>query len=486
MKPPIVLSATFQVHVMNSRRTVRRIVNAVSLGLVMGAIGGCHGLLDVNDPTLIQNKDIENAEAADAWRQTAVSIFANKLPRALADVAVFTDEITYDRNILQNLLFDPLLPLDRRDGVAYEAVGQRTSNDPHIEALTSIVTSTSNAIYSIRAYTPDSLKGDFLAQMFALRGFAVLQMAEDLCPGFPINDVTADRGTYYSLPFTTDSATEFAVTQIDSALTHGRDSIQTINLARVLKGRALLDLGRYGAAAAAVTAVPDAFEYKADTTGTIGNAIAEGGYFRWNFNPGAAANREGGVGLPFVSSHDPRTPTRFKRTRISIRTDSLYEQLKYVDRYAATVLASGVEARLIEAEAALNADDEAWLTTLNALRTDGTFTTQPNASNPVMTDTLWNAGTGGVTGLGPLSDPGSNDARVDLLYRERAAWLYLTGRRLGDIRRLMRNYGRTATTLLPQGAYPLGGEYGSDTAIPFNFTIASTYNTNITHGCTTR
>ena len=80
-----------------------------------------------------------------------------------------------------------------------------------------------------------------------------------------------------------------------------------------------------------------------------------------------------------------------------------------------SILTTGAEARLIEAEAALASGDVAtWLGKLNTLRA--------TAITPAMS---------------PLTDPGSTDARVDLLFRERAFWLFLTGHRFGDLRRLM-------------------------------------------------
>ena len=45
-------------------------------------------------------------------------------------------------------------------------------------------------------------------------------------------------------------------------------------------------------------------------------------------------------------------------------------------------------------------------------------------------------------GLDPLPTPGNRDAAVDQLFSERAFWLFATGHRLGDMRRLIRQYGR--------------------------------------------
>jgi hypothetical protein len=58
-----------------------------------------------------------------------------------------------------------------------------------------------------------------------------------------------------------------------------------------------------------------------------------------------------------------------------------------------------------------------------------------------------------MAGLTPLTDPGTATARVDLMFRERAFWMYLTGHRLGDLRRLVRQYGRAKESVYPTGAY---------------------------------
>lgn len=84
------------------------------------------------------------------------------------------------------------------------------------------------------------------------------------------------------------------------------------------------------------------------------------------------------------------------------------------------------------------------------------------------------------------SVPTTMAAQVDLLYGERAFWLYLTGRRLGDLRRLIRNYGRDAETVFPTGNYLLGDTYKGATAIPFIQVMEARYNPHITSGCAVR
>ena len=106
-----------------------------------------------------------------------------------------------------------------------------------------------------------------------------------------------------------------------------------------------------------------------------------------------------------------------------------FSQGVFIDRANPTTIASGIEARMIEAEAALRTND---VTTFLAKLNDARAT---------------------KTGLAPLTDPGTQDERVSLLFRERAFWMFGTGHRLGDMRRLVRQYNRTSTSVFPTGNY---------------------------------
>ena len=67
--------------------------------------------------------------------------------------------------------------------------------------------------------------------------------------------------------------------------------------------------------------------------------------------------------------------------------------------------------------------------------------------------------------------PATQDAAIDLLYKERAYWLWLTGHRLGDLRRLVRVYKRDSEAVFPTGnlTLPLDGTYGTSTAVTIPF-----------------
>ena len=68
------------------------------------------------------------------------------------------------------------------------------------------------------------------------------------------------------------------------------------------------------------------------------------------------------------------------------------------------------------------------------------------------------------------------DARVDLLFRERAFWLFATGHRMGDMRRLLRQYGRAHDDVYPIGHYKAGVDYGQD--VVFILTLSEQSNPN--------
>jgi hypothetical protein len=171
------------------------------------------------------------------------------------------------------------------------------------------------------------------------------------------------------------------------------------------------------------------------------------------------ADNEGINGLPFVTAADPRVPTVTSGFTFDNSGPWTGQQI-WVTRDAPVTIASGIEARLIEAEAALRAGNAAgFITKLNEAR----------ATNAA---------------LAPLADPGSDIARQDLLFSERAFWLFGTGHRLGDLRRLVRQYGRAQDAVFPTGTWFRGGPYGSDVNFPIPFN--ETNNPNSPSGCTDR
>jgi hypothetical protein len=303
------------------------------------------------------------------------------------------------------------------------------------------------AIGALLTYAPDSstrLRG----ALYAWEGYAEVMLADLFCSGVPLSYVTYQHDFTYAPSSTTAQVYEHAITLFDSALTLASDSAPISGLASVGKGRALLDLGRYADAAQAVANVPSDFGY-ADSImvclyGTCPSVVAN---TRASLAIVAGVSDVEGIhGRPFISGHDPRTAVLSNPVTTTPYGFQVWWPAKYTrNAVNPIVVASGIEAQLIRAEAALQAGDtDGWLATLNALRSQNAIT----------------------SGMPAIVDPGTFDMRVDTLFAERAAWLFLTGTRQGDLRRLVNLYHRSSQTTYPSGAYPGIGTYGNNIDIP--------------------
>ncbi|MCU0633548.1 MAG: hypothetical protein MUE41_01640 [Gemmatimonadaceae bacterium] len=315
------------------------------------------------------------------------------------------------------------------------------------------------------------------AEVQALAAYSYILLAEMYCNGIPLSRFDADAGTSeLGDPLTNAVIYQRAVAKFDSALavigtpaTPTAEQTRIANLARVGKGRALINLGRFADAAAAVAAVPTSFRYvliHSENTGRQNNGVF---LPTNNFPRFSVGNREGINGLPFVSdgASDPRVfsplgdgSTGFNRVGADNLT-LMYYQTKYPTRSSGVVFADGVEARLIEAEQLQRTGGD-YLAVLNTLRANLPTllfnTALPTRFTPPAVDPL-----------PPLTQPTTVAAQVDQLFKERAYWMFLTGHRLGDLRRLVRQYGRDAEAVFPTGAFHKGGTYGIDVNFPISF-----------------
>ena len=226
------------------------------------------------------------------------------------------------------------------------------------------------------ALEPDSTPD--VAEMLSIAGYTYVYFAEDFCSGVPFSRINGDS-LVFGTPQTTTQMLDTALARFDSALAHPglvNDDGTITNLAMVGRGRALLDLGLFTEAAAAVSAVPTEYQYvteHSDSPLRLQNAI-------WSYTDQGlwwVSDQEGGVGLPYISALDPRVPVdsldedgnvlAIQGLRISLPPCT--RSSSTLTRAAPVPLADGTEARLIEAEAQLQAGDRSGMTTtLNDLR----------------------------------------------------------------------------------------------------------------------
>lgn len=309
----------------------------------------------------------------------------------------------------------------------------------------------------IAAATWKSARGSVVqvAELQNMNAYTYLFFAENWCSGVPVSrDVD---GVYtYGGGLTTAELLTQATTRFDEALATAiaADATAQQHVARIGKARVLLNQDRATDAAALVSNVPTTFRYQlqySENTTRQNNGLFGITQTRREYG---IAHEQGGTGLPFrMTPADPRVPW----TRDAGAADAAIRQYtprKYDTRGAPIDLASGIEARLIEAEAALaKGQSAAYLATLNTLRAS--------------------------VSLPPLTDPGTPAARVNQFFHERAFWMFGQAHRLSDMRRLVRQYGRAQNTVFPTGTYtregtdgtlrPDAAPYGSDVNFPVPF-----------------
>ena len=324
------------------------------------------------------------------------------------------------------------------------------------------------------------------SEVQAIAAFTYIMLAENYCNGVPVSDFDVNAGTFkLGSPQTGVQLFTTALAKLDSAKV-GLDSTlagnaNIVNLIRVGRGRALLNLNRPIDAAAAVTLVPTSYRYTlfhSENTGRQNNGIF---LPTLNFPRFSVSGNEGVNGLRFrLDSSDARVyAPRGRGLALSpgVGADNLtpmYVQTKYSSRSAPLSFADGLEARLIEAENAARAGAP-YVGILNSLR----------ASLPTLiialpgpSTLLLNAPPVTATSLPALVEPATAADQVSQVFQERAYWLFLTGHRLGDMRRLIKHLSRPAESVFPSGAYFKGGTYGVDVNYPVPF--QETNNPNFT------
>ncbi len=329
-------------------------------------------------------------------------------------------------------------------GGGYGEPGDRT-----LQSLMAARVTLLTALPLLKKYEPATGRSK-IGEAYALNGYIELLAAEDYCSGLPLGQLVAGVGPQYGSPLTTDSLLGVAETDFDSAAANagGSDTVQA--LASIGLARALLNRGQFAAAASAVASVSTTFVYNTELVpgfySPAGNNLydTEAAYFGCGLV--TVGDFKGTNGLNYISAQDPRMPVS---DTIAESCDAFtaygaldsvwYYPLKFPIPSAFIPLASGVEARLIQAEAALQSNDVAtWSTDLNALRADSTDT-HVDGLLPLTTDSTLTA---------------STPEQVQVMFRERGFWLYGEGYRLGDMRRMIRQYGLDQSTVFPVGPYP--------------------------------
>ena len=441
-----------------------------------GAAACTNDLLKATDPDLITPSDLDTPEGANAlrigalqrWRFSTGGDNTNGQESTWLTGGLLADEWGTSSTFVQN---------DELDERQIKLDNATVTFD--FRKLERVRTAVNQALPLEYKWNPTDKVN--IAELYLARGNAEMQLASDFCNGIPLSDAasaTSPTDIKWGTPQTVVQVFQTAVKTLDSgyALLAPADTAGDVGRAiKVTKARALLGIdaqANAAAAAALMKGIPTTWKYQHTYAASSGsNAIwgQPNSGRRYNVGDSLEGNAHDILvknNIPFFSSKDPRVPSKYTisskgdttKSQDGLtfsRTTSLWLQESPVD------VANGLDARLIEAEAAFLSGNYATATTgtlaiLNALR----------ASAQVLTNNVTYA----ANALPALTDPGTDSARVAQLFREKAFWTFSRGERLGDLRRLIRQapYKQwfNANNTFPTGPHYRGGTYGPDVNLP--------------------
>jgi hypothetical protein len=442
-----------------------------SAALLVAVLAGCEDrTLAVRTPDVVP---ISSTNSASALPTLSASIIANFTFAYAGDGGNVNEGVIQDGGLLAD------------EYISSDTYPTRNQLDMRAPQNTNANTNTVFANINVfRKFAEDAIQGYSKyepgvaqeAEAYTWAGYAYVLIAENYCTGIPFSFVNNATGavTYGQLE-STDQMWHDARVRFDSALailaadtvSADASSIPTETyFASVGKGRALLDSNDAVDAAAAVAAVPVSFNYfVATSTNTErqwnGVWTYDNNERRYSIPDNEGINgltyrsdgTETGAGCAGVTlAGDPRITWFDNGAGFNTAAEN-YAECIYPSVSSNISVATGVEAQLIIAEADLKASNMGGaVAAINSARAQlgapGTFTFASAVP----------------------------DSQVTELFKERAYDLWLTAHRLGDLRRLVRQYGFAADAVFPTGAYQFGGSYGEGVAMPLPSTESSNPN----------
>jgi len=329
---------------------------------------------------------------------------------------------------------------------------------------------------ALKAFAPLAPTWQY-SEMYFVEGYMLNLLTEHFCNGQPISYIV-DGVEQYGAPQSNVETYALAMSKVDSGLaglgsTAGTNETRVRSALQVLRGRIMLNQGNFAGVQAAVSAVPNSyvwFQEHALTVRTPGVWSLLNNQRRY-----LVSNNEGPLQLNFGTASDPRVPVcavgqaacttaGFTTARPfdsgNTSVPNMLYQLIWPTDASSVALLNGLQARLFEAEALNQTGNFAGaLTILNALRA------APQGYGRT------------IAVLTPLADPGTATSRRDLIFREKAFWLFGTGHRYGDMRRMMRQYQMTANQVFPNGAtWQINRAPGYGNDVVFRTPTAETFN----------
>jgi hypothetical protein len=395
-------------------KTVRTLCSA---GAIVIALAGCSDLLEVSDPGAIQDEQLSDPALEQLMVNGAIGEFQFAYGSYVQWSGVLADEVFTDHtnvSVREFSLHNFIDLNDTNESVYVNLQRARASGDDTVERLKQMLGAAAGSSLNV-------------ARALAYGGYAYVLLGEGFCEA-PIN---------LSAGVPSDDLLRRAITRFDEAITVATAARVAPNVA---VAQDLIYMAQVGAARAALKLgdLPKARGYAVQVPASYEKLV----YFSANSvrenNPIQASTRTSGG---YLGTHptfqfavaDPRVP-RSATTRPGLNSNPLFTPLRplqysgwsattaqVVDIPTGIKFATGLEAQYVVAEA--DGPIGATLTFVNARRAVG------NQAPVTLTGT----------------------ALMTELRDQRARDFFLTGQRLGDLRR----YDKAGTDLFPKGKYPV-------------------------------
>jgi hypothetical protein len=420
-------------------------------------------LLEPQNPGLVDPEAVQNAAAALALRVGAIGRIRNVVDggdeRLWQAGGHMADEY-------KNADFQPTrADIDRR------SIASNNGSYPYT-TVTQPRGFLYDAIDAMAQYVPDSTS--YRGELYMGLAFMEMSLAENFCNGIPLGRTKLGEVTL-GVPLTNVQVFDSSLKHLDSALTvlGSKTDANTVFIRQavsILKARVLVAKGDFNAAAALVppATIPTSYQYLFTTSTGTNGGLEDNGHWSVQFSTHRMTvsdsfdlinNQPNRIfnAIPFASAGDPRVPVlKTNPTQAEDGITPMYQQQIWKGRDDPIPMVSGIDARLIEAEAQLNANNfVGMMATLNALRATtqriGTYTV------PVM--------------AALVTVPVTKDAATTLFFREKAFWTFGRGQRVSDLRRLMRQYGRAEDQVWPTGTFSFAGASSGTYGHDVNFAV---------------
>ena len=435
---------------------------ALSGVFVLDACDANKELLQPQQPGIISPSAVTNAVAADALWAGAL-VYWNKAMNGSPTNSGSNQEGLWN---WEGLFTDEIRSVD--------TFSQRNDADQRNEATNDALLTTiynisqqargraRDAINALNTYDPSPTGKQHVGEMYFMMGYIEMQLSAVFCNGIPFGE-TVNAVPQYAQPVMDSVGSKLAISRFDTALTYLASATATDSATKnikwatqVARARAQVDLGDFAGAAATVNGVPTAFQYNFNySQPTFDNEWWVEGPNVKRYSAGDSIDVAGPIlnAIPFAELNDPRVTVVNKGLNAEDGHSVLW-QVNNWGRDDPIPVISGIDARLIEAEADLQAGDiTSMMTVLNNLRT----------SPQVI-------GVYRVPAMAALPTPPDLTTATNVFFREKALWQFGRGYRMDDLRRLVRQYKRPQNTVFPSGNFTRNGTpsgvFGTQVAFP--------------------